>query len=208
MILSVNLIFSQKKETKNTIKFNAITIFKQVYDLQYEKVINDKNSLQFGIGIGNYSNNEISQIQKLHGDNFGRTLYNPKDGLITEKTFSINVDYKHYYMKTTNAPRGLLLSPSIQYLKSNNSFSALEQNEACNVDGTFNYTKSEYKQNSSLVNIRSLIGCQLLITNLVCINPYIGPSYAFGNAIVYNGNEDSKAKGFLFNYGVYVGVGF
>ena len=85
-------------------------------------------------------------------------------------------------MKTTSAPRGLYFSPSIQYLKSNNTFSAFEQNEAGNVDGTFNYTKREYIENLSLVNIRALIGFQLIIANLVCVNPYLGPSYAFGNA--------------------------
>jgi hypothetical protein len=208
MIISLNYSYSQKKEIKNSIKFNAITSFKQVYDFQYEKVIDNKNSVQFGIAFGNYENNDINKVQELHSDNFGRTLNNPKDGLITEKTFSINVDYRHYYMKTTSAPRGLYLSPSIQYLKSNNTFSALEQNEVGNVNGTFNYTKREYKQNLSLVNIRALIGCQLIIANLVSFNPYIGPSYAFGNAKAYNGNEDTKAKGLLFNYGIYLGVAF
>jgi hypothetical protein len=198
-ILSLNYTFSQKKEIKNSIKFNAITIFKQVYDFQYEKVIDDKNSVQFGIGIGNYESNDINKVQDLHRDNFGRTLNNPINGFITEKTFSINVDYRHYYMKTTTAPRGLYLSPSIQYLKSKNSFGALENG------GTL---KSEYNQDLSLVNVRSLIGCQLLIANLVSFNTYIGPSYAFGNAKGYNGNKDTKAKGLLFNYGIYLGVAF
>ena len=111
-------------------------------------------------------------------------------------------------MKTTSAPRGLYLSPSIQYLKSNNTFSAFIQNEAGNVDGTFNYTKREYIENLSLVNIRALIGFQLIIANLVCVNPYLGPSYAFGNVQGCNDKEDTSAKGILFNYGIYLGVAF
>ena len=207
-ILALNYAYSQKKEIKNSIKFNAITVFKKVYDFQYEKVINNRNSLQFGIGIGNYKSNDINKVQELHSDNFGRTLNNPKDGLISEKTFSINVDYRHYYMKTTSAPRGLYLSPSIQYLKSNNSFNALEQNSEGNSNGTFNYTKREYKQDLDLVNIRALIGCQLIIANLICINPYMGPSYAFGSAKGYNDKEETNAKGLFFNYGIYLGVVF
>ena len=199
IILSVNSIFSQKKENKNTIKFNAITIFRQVYDLQYEKVIDDKNSFQFGIGFGNYKSNDINKVEKLNMDNFGTSLHNPTSGYVTEKTFLLNIDYRHYYMATTTAPRGLYLSPSIQYLKSNNSFGALENG------GT---SKSNYNQHLKLVNIRTLIGCQLIISNLICFNPYFGPSYAFGSAKAYNGNEDSKAKGFLLNYGIYIGMGF
>lgn len=207
MLLSVNSTFSQE-EIKNVIKFNAITIFKRVYDFQYERVINERNSLEFGIGIGNYSSDEISKVQDLHSDNFGRTLNYPIDGFVKEKTFSINVGYKHYYMETNTAPRGLYLNPSIQYLKTDNSFGALEQDQFGNTSGTFDYTKREYEQKVNIVNIRALVGCQLIIANLVCINPYFGPSYAFGTAKDYNGEDDTKAKGVLLNYGIYVGVGF
>lgn len=208
MILSIQLTFSQKKEIKNTIKVNAISVFQKIYDFQYENVLNEKNSIQFGIGIGKNNDNDISKYQEFHLDNFGRTLNNAKDAVISENTFSINVDYRHYYMKNTSAPRGLYLSPSIQYLKSESNYSAFEQDSFGNGNGTFNFTKREYKSSVSIVNIRALIGCQLLIANRICFNPYFGPSYAFGSAKAYNGNEDSKAKGILLNYGIYFGVGF
>ncbi len=199
MIMSLNNAYSQKKEIKSSIKFEAISIFKHVYDFQYEKVINDKNSIQFGFGFGNYESNDLSKVQELHKDNFGNTFNNPTNGFVTEKTFSLNIDYRYYYMKTITAPRGLYLSPSIQYLRSNNSFGALENGETL---------KREFNQDLSLVNVRALIGCQLIIANLVSLNPYVGPSYAFGKAKEYNENGDSSATGLLFNYGIYLGVVF
>lgn len=208
LILSTNLTFSQKKEIKNSVKINVFGVFNKLYDFQYENVLNEKNSIQFGIGIGKNENSEISKYQEFHLDNFGTTLNNPKDVAINENAFTINVDYRHYYMKNTSAPSGLYLSPSIQYLKSESNYSGFEQDSFGNSNGTFNYTKREYKSDVNILNIRALIGCQLLIANRICFNPYFGPSYAFGSAKAYNGNEDSKAKGLLLNYGIYVGVGF
>lgn len=207
-IITSTYSYAQNNEINNSIKFNAITIFKQVYDLQYEKVINAKSSIQFGIAVGNYESTDIDKVQELHIDIFGRTLNNPKDGLISEKTFSINVDYRYYYMKTTNAPRGLYLSPSIQYLKMSNSFGALERNRAGNGNSGFNFEKITYNENLNVVNVRALIGCQLIIADLVTFNPYVGPSYAFGSAKEYNGKEDGRAKGLWFNFGIYVGFVF
>lgn len=204
IILSVNAVFSQDK-IKNTIKFNAITIFKKTFYFQYERVINERNSLEFGIGIGNYNSTEMNKVQELNSANFGSTFNNPINGFIKEKTFLVDVGFRHYYMKNNNAPRGLYLSPSIQYVKADNSYGALEQ--ASN-SGEPDYTKIEYKQTLNIINLRALIGCQLIIANLICFNPYFGPSYAFGSAKYYNGENDTKAKGVLLNYGINVGVKF
>lgn len=207
-VLASTAAFSQVKEIKNTIKFNAITLFKQVYDVQYERVLDEKSSVQFGIAFGNYESTDINKVQDLHLDNFGRTLNNPKNGALTENIFALNVDYKYYYMKTNAAPKGLYLSPSVQYLKSKNTFGAMEQREQGNSDGSFDFKERKYTEEVNVVNVRALIGCQLIIAKLVTVNPYVGPSYAFGNAKEYNDKEDSSAKGLLFNYGLYVGVVF
>jgi hypothetical protein len=207
-ILATNLMFSQAGEIKNTIKINTIGIFKSLVDIQYEKVLNNKNSVQFGIGIGNYNNHDVDKFQTFHLDNFGSTLNNPINVAITEKTFSLNCDFRHYYMKTTKAPRGLYLSPSIQYLKSNSSYSAYEQASSSNQNGTFDYTKVEYKRDLSIINIRALIGCQLIIANRISLNPYFGPGYAFGSVKGINEKNKTIDTGFVLNYGVYLGVAF
>jgi hypothetical protein len=200
----VNAAFSQD-EMKNTIKFNAIAIFKRVFDFKYEMVISDRNSLEFGIGIGNYSSTAIDKVQALNSANFGSTLNYPIDGFVKEKTFLIDVGYRHYYMKNNSAPRGLYLSPSIQYAKIDNSYGALESGS--NPSDPV-YSKREYNQSLNIVNIRALIGCQLVIAKLICVNPYFGPSYAFGSAKNYNGENNAKAKGILLNVGIFVGIGF
>lgn len=158
--------------------------------------------------MGNYESTDLDKVQELHLDNFGRTLNNPKNGLISEKTFSINVDYRYYYMKTTAAPRGLYLSPSLQYLKATNSFSALEQNVSANGNGSFDFEKESFTEELNILNVRALVGCQLVIANVVTFNPYFGPSYAFGKTKDYRDKDDSEGKGLLFNFGLYVGVAF
>lgn len=208
IILNANAAISQKKEIKNTIKFNGISIFKQVYDVQYERVINDKSSVQIGLGFGNYSSTDNDKVRELHLENFGSTLNGNKNPFVIEKTFSLNVDYRYYYMKTTTAPKGLYLSPSLQYIKTNNSYGVVLSYSESGSNNPTPGKKVEYNQDVSIVNLRALIGCQLIIANVVCVNPYFGPSYAFGSATDYNGKDYDDAKGVLLNFGLYVGVAF
>ncbi|WP_432672005.1 hypothetical protein [Flavobacterium sp. SM2513] len=206
-IFSISAGFAQIKEVKNTIKFEAISIFNHKYDLQYEKVINDKSSLQLGIGFGNYSGTDMSEVDELHLDNFGST-FSGKNVFIKEKSFSINLDYRYYYMKTAVAPKGLYLSPSLQYLKSNNSYGGSRYSVEGSLNGTSSYKDVQYNQDTSLINVRALVGCQFLIANVVAVNPYFGPSFAFGSAKDYNGKKDSSALGLLLNFGINIGVAF
>ncbi|WP_281228734.1 hypothetical protein [Flavobacterium aquiphilum] len=208
LLSSLNLVFSQKKELNNVVKINSVTIFSKVYDFQYERILNDKNSIQFGLGVGNNNVSDVQEFQDLYRKNFGRTLNNPTNTSYNEKTFSLNIDYKYYYLKTTTAPRGLYLSPSFQYFKYQEEFNAMEQGEWDNWSQSFNYTKRAYKKEQSLINLRALVGCQLIIANCVSLNPYFGPGFAFGSAKDFYGHTDDDEKGFILNYGVYAGFSF
>lgn len=206
VIVIVTSVFAQDKK-KNVFKINAVPLFSGVYELQYERELNDKSSIQFGFGVGNKSINDRNEFQELHLETFGRTLNNPKNTEYSEKTFTLNFDYR-YYLKGYTSPRGLYIGPSIQYIKYKETFSALEQDSFGNTNGGFNYKERLYEREFKLYNLRALIGYQLVIANTVTLNPYFGPSFAFGDAKDFFDREDDDAKGFALNVGVYVGINF
>ena len=206
LILITTNIFAQDNK-KNLFKINVVPIFSGVYEFQYERVLNENSSIQFGFGTGNKTVTDRNKFQELHLDTFGRNLNNPRNTEYSEKTFTLNIDYR-YYLKGNTAPKGLYFSPSIQYIRYEERFSAEEQESFGNGNGGFDFNKRLEEREFKLYNLRALIGYQLLIANTISFNPYFGPSFAFGDAIDYFDREDEEAKGFGLNVGVYVGINF
>lgn len=199
-------VFAQDNK-KNLVKINAVPIFAGIYEFQYERVLNERSSIQIGFGIGNKSVNDKNEFQELHIDAFGRNLNNPKNTEYSEKTFTLNLDFR-YYLKGHDAPKGLYISPSIQYISYEERFSALEQESFGNGNGSFDFNERLEEREFKLYNLRALIGYQLLIANTISFNPYFGPSYVFGDAKDFFDKEDEDAKGFGLNFGIYLGINF
>ncbi|MFD0991570.1 hypothetical protein ACFQ1R_15840, partial [Mariniflexile jejuense] len=135
-----------------------------------------------------------------------RNLNDAKDTEYSEKTFAMNIDFR-YYFSSENNHRGLYISPSIQYLKYQERFYAMEKESFGNGDGTFDYNERIWEREFNLYNIRALIGYQLVIAKRIIINPYFGPGFAFGKAKDLFDREDENEKGFSFNAGIYIGIG-
>ena len=199
-------IFAQENK-KNLFKINVVPLFSGVYELQYERVLNEKSSIQFGFGTGNKTINDRNEFQELHIETFGRNLNNPRNTEYSEKTFTLNFDYR-YYLKGHTSPKGLYISPSIQYIKYEERFSAQEQESFGNGNGGFDFNNRLDEREFNLYNLRALIGFQLLIAKTISFNPYFGPSFAFGDANDFFDREDEDVKGFGLNVGVYVGINF
>ena len=205
LIFIASSVFAQDK--KNLLKINLVPIFSGVYEFQYERVLNDKSSIQFGFATGKKSITDKDKFRELTLDTFGRSNGNIENQEYSEKTFAINFDYR-YYLKGNISPKGLYLSPSIQYIKYKERFYSLEQESFGNGNGGFDFNESLYESEFKLYNLRALIGYQLLIANTISFNPYFGPSFAFGDANDFFDREDEEAKGFGLNVGVYVGINF
>jgi hypothetical protein len=206
LILITASIFAQENK-KNLFKINAVPIFSGVYEFQYERVLNENSSIQVGFGTGNKTVTDLNEFQELHLETFNRNLNNPRNTEYSEKTFTLNIDYR-YYLKGNVAPKGLYLSPSIQYISYEERFSAEEQETSGNENGGFDFNQRNVEQEFKLFNIRALIGYQLIIANTISFNPYFGPSFAFGDAKDFFDREDEDEKGFGLNVGVYVGINF
>ena len=204
-------VFSQEeveqKQIKNIFKINAIPLFSGVFEFQYERVLNTKSTIQFGFGTGGKKITDRQEFQDLHLNTFGRTLNNPRNTEYTEKTFTLNIDYKYFFTQE-QVPKGLYFSPSIQYINYKESFSAQEQESFGNGNGGFDFNSRLDEREFKLYNVRALIGYQFIVGKFIVLNPYFGPSFLFGDATDFFDREDKNEKGFGLNVGFYVGVGF
>jgi len=197
----------EQKQIKNIIKLNAVPLFNGVFEFQYERVLSSKSSIQIGFGTGGNETTDRQEFQDMHLNTFGRTLNNPKNLAYSEKTFSLNIDYKYFFTQE-QIPKGLYFSPSIQYINYKENYSGQEQNSSGNGDGTFDFFDISKEREFKLYNVRALIGYQFIIAKFIALNPYFGPSFLFGDATDFFDREDTNEKGFGLNVGFYVGVGF
>lgn len=92
-----------QESKKNVIKINSLLLISNIYDVQYERALNDRSTIQLGFGIGKTNNYDLNDFQELYSDFFGQTLNNPRDTHHRKETISVNLDYKHY-MRNHKAP--------------------------------------------------------------------------------------------------------
>ncbi|MGC1630663.1 MAG: DUF3575 domain-containing protein [Gelidibacter sp.] len=192
---------------KNVIKVNSLLLISNIYDIQYERVLNEKSSIQVGFGIGKTNNYALNDFQELYSDFFGSTLNNPRDTHHNKKIFSVNLGYRHY-TRDHIAPKGFYVGPAIQYLHYQESLYALEQkpNEPSNINDI--YIEHLKQRKLELITVQALLGYQFLVAKRISISPYVGPSIVFGNTDDAFTREDENLTGFGVNFGVELGLIF
>lgn len=202
LVLMFTSLYGQK-DKKNAIKINSLSLLSGIYELQYERVLTNRSSVQLGFGLGKTNNNALDDFQKDYFDFFGKTLNNPQDPKHTTETFTFNLTYR-LYTKEHTAFRGFYIGPSIQYIHYEERFSAFEQDEF----NPLSYSPHLKQRTLNLVNIRALLGYQFLLGKHFAINPYAGPSLIFGNTDPSFQKEDENYKGFGLNFGLDLGIIF
>lgn len=207
LILITSLTYSQNKKVKNIFKINIAPFFSNVYEYQYERQISKNSSFQIGFGRRSKETNDRDEFQDIHLEIFRRTLNNPKDTNYSEKIFLINFDYRYYFSENETLS-GFYISPSIQYLNYKERLFAREMASTGNRDGTFSFFDQLDEREFKLYNLRVNFGYQLIFLNHIIINPYLGVGLAFGEAKDFLDREDTDAKGFSINGGLYIGLGF
>jgi hypothetical protein len=196
-ILTANLNAQNDSEIKNSIRINALALFSGFYEFQYERVISEKSSIKVGFGTGTLRNKSGSDADEDFMDAFGTNSFNNNNEHIVDG-FSVNADFR-YFFGHTPAPKGLYVSPGIQYLK---------------IDERYTYTNSEnqpstlVENNFSIFNIRGLFGYQFIIAKRVILNPYVGAGISLGNVDSTNSRVDGFGTGFSVNAGIDIGIGF
>ena len=197
----------EHEQLKNIFKLNAVPLFSGEFEFQYERILSTKSSIQIGFGTGGKEITDREEFQDLHLSTFGRTLNNPRNTTYSEKTLTLNIDYKYYFTEE-QIPKGLYFSPSLQYIHYEERFVAEEQESFGNNNGEFGFNDRLYEREFKLYNLRALIGYQFIVAKLLTLNPYFGPSFLVGDATDFFDREDTEEKGFALNAGFYVGIGF
>jgi len=196
-ILSLNLIAQSNTEIKNSVRINGLGLFTGFYEFQYERVISEKGSIKIGFGTGTLRDVSGSDADEDFENAFGTNSFNNNNSHIVEG-FTLNADYR-YFFSHMDIPKGLYVSPGIQFLKLNEKYT---------------YTTSENQPSTlidndySIFNIRGLFGYQFIIAKSIILNPYLGAGIALGNVDEKNGRTDAFGTGFSINGGIDIGIGF
>lgn len=188
---------SDDLEIKNSIRVNGLGLISGFYEFQYERVIGSKGAIKVGFGTGNLVNRSGNKADKDFETAFGTNSFNNMNERIV-KGFSANLDYR-YFFTNKPIPKGLYVSPGIQYLSLSETYTYLNSdNEISNlIDVDYN-----------LLNIRGMFGYQFIIAKSFVVNPYLGVGLALGNVENNNRRVDAFGTGFTLNLGIDIGVGF
>jgi hypothetical protein len=153
---------------KNLIKFNLTGVLLNAYDLQYERVLNRKQSIAVTISA---SPNVPLPFKSTLLNDFGGNSDAKRAIETTEFTrYTVTAEYRFYF--SGNAPKGLYFAPFLRYMNMN-----LSQN--------YTFTPSDGKLHTAHMTsefsgfgVGFLIGDQFLIGNHWAIDWWIvGPFY-------------------------------
>lgn len=165
LFINSNLNAQNDSKIKNSIKINGLALFSGFYEFQYERLITEKSSIKIGFGNGTLRNKSGSDADKDFQNAFGSNTYSfveHKKHIVDG--FTINADFR-YYFSHLQAPKGLYISPGVQYLKLNEKYTYIDSENRFST-----LVDDEY----SIVNIRFLFGYQFVIAKRIVFNPYLG----------------------------------
>ncbi|NGX85385.1 hypothetical protein [Aequorivita sp. KMM 9714] len=199
LILFSMTMFAQKEHNiKNSIRVNSIALLSNYYEFQYERVLNNKNSIKIGFGNGFFLKKTGNDADKDFESAFGSNIFNNNNEHIV-KGFSLNADYR-YFFSAKPAPKGIYISPGIQYLKLNEKYTYVTFEEG--------QLRTLIDNNYSILNFRFLLGYQFIITKNILINPYLGVGVALSKVENPTNTVEGYGKGLSLNMGVDVGIAF
>ena len=199
LFICFSSITAQENENiKNSIRVNGLALFSGYYEFQYERVITEKGAIKIGFGTGTLLNKKGEDADKDFETAFGTNSFNNENEHIV-KGFSVNADYRYFFTKKL-APRGIYVSPGIQYLKLNEKYTYVNTNEG----GFRTLVDNDY----SIFNLRALFGYQFIIAKSIVINPYLGGGVSFCKVEAPTTRVDGYATGFSLNGGIDLGIGF
>jgi hypothetical protein len=101
------------QEKKNAVKVLPVSLPLNSVVFEYERMLNEKNAVEFGIGL---------PVERTFVDKFGMDL-NEDDDISNDKLgiFSFRAAYRHYTGKSM-LPKGFYIAPYIRYLGVSGSF--------------------------------------------------------------------------------------
>ncbi len=192
-----NLHAQNDKEIKNSIRINGLALFAGFYEFQYERLITEKGAIKIGFGTGTLLNRKGSDADKDFKDAFNSSSFSP-DQEHSIDGFSLNADFR-YFFSHLKAPKGLYVSPGIQYLKLQEKYTYTNNNNELTTLANNNYT---------IFNLRFLAGYQFIIAKTVIFNPYLGGGIALGTTNENSTQAAGSGTGSTVTIGIDIGIGF
>lgn len=194
-----------QKDKKNNFKISTLTLIEGVYELNYERVLNHKISFQTGLGYGHTNIYNLDDFQELYFEFFEDNLNNPTNTHHSKQIFTAHIDFR-YFVENHQAPKGFYFGPSFQYINFKERFFAHES-PPNNLDNNI-YEERLIQRHLKLYNFGVLFGYQFLISKVLCLNPYAGPSLVFGNTDPTFQKTDENTTGFGLSFGILMGIAF
>lgn len=160
IILSLTAINIWGQEKKNAIKFSAMSLPLNSVVFEYERMLNEKNAVEFGLGIPTNQ----SFVDKF-GMNWSEdeNISNDKFGI-----FSLRAAYRHYTGQSM-LPKGFYIAPYIKY----QGISAAADNKRTVEDDLGNFTYDEnYDTKINTISAGFQLGYQFLISKTVTLDVF------------------------------------
>jgi hypothetical protein len=125
---------------------------------------------------------------------FFYTGYSPRDSESTLKGWGITPEFR-YYLSSTPAPNGTYLAPNFRYM-------------SLNVDDPVENATGTLTSLSFAINL----GKQVLLKDIILIDAWVGPVYAFRSVDVSGEGVDTgplpEVDGFGIRLGIAIGIAF
>lgn len=180
LILAMSFGLNKSFAQKNVIKLNPLSIFVLTGNVQYERAINDKISLQLGGFFGNV------------GLGFG---VSEGEGDYNYTWFGITPEMRYYATHASrSAPAGFYMGPFVRYRQANVDFDVTVSDP----NTGFETVAAEAKV--SAISPGVILGYQFLLGDVVALDFFLGPMFNIGDI-----DATVKATGESAEYG---GIGF
>lgn len=159
-ILGLLFMSGNAQDRKNVVKFLPVNLSLNSLSFEYERMINPKNSFEFGLGIPmnqtfvNKFSMDWSEEEEISNDEFG--------------TFSLRAAYVHY-TGSSSGPKGFYYSPYLKYQNVSASLSRI--NTIDDDEGSFSYNE-DYHAAINTFGIGIQFGYQFLIAERVTLDFY------------------------------------
>lgn len=180
---------SEELNRKNVIKILPINYVLNSYSLEYERMINPKNSFEFGIGLPSNQSmtDKYSYIDWSEDDQF------TNDKL---KILSLRAAYRHYTGKS-NLPKGFYMAPFLKY--QNVEATANRRHTEVEPEETI-ITNENYDFKINTFSLGFQIGYQFLIAKRVTLDLYFpGLEFGLGKVDATIKSDDFEAIGDIEN---------
>jgi Protein of unknown function (DUF3575) len=158
LALSISLFAATAFAQKNVVKFNLFGAFAQSYTLAYERVLNDKMSVQLSVGYRTFKVYDINLLTT--------------EEKLTYSGPTIVGEFRYYVTNASkDVPRGFYVAPFVRYGSYTYKYSYTD------TDPSYSAYNETAKYTITSIGGGAMLGYQWLIADRVSLDVFAGPQY-------------------------------